>query len=50
MIQFHENAPTQQAEGWKAGQTPFYRTLLATARGPTSTIVVNWYFKVKDRV
>ena len=31
MIKFQENAWT---EGWKDGQTLFYRTLPATAEGP----------------
>ena len=39
---------TQQTAGWKDGQTLFYRTFLATARGPTSTTAVDWYLKVKD--
>ena len=36
MIQFKENARTDEGrtEGWKDGQTLFYRTLSATAGGP----------------
>ena len=39
MIQSQEN--TKQMSGGKDGQTPFHRGLPATARGLTSTIVVD---------
>ena len=38
----------QTTQGQQDKQTLFYRTLLATARGPTSTAVVEWHLKVKD--
>ena len=39
MIQFQENAWTEgRMEGWKDGQTLFYRTLPATAGGPINTL------------
>ena len=42
MIQFKENAWTDgRTEGWKDGQTLFYRTLLATARGPIKLLNLN---------
>ena len=42
MIQFKENAQTDRRmegpkDGWKDGQTLFYRTLPTTARGPMKT-------------
>ena len=36
-----------QMEGRKGRQTLFYRTLLAVARGLTSTTAVDWNLKVK---
>ena len=49
MIQSQENAQAdRRTEGKKNEQTLFYRALLATARGPTSTIAVDWHLKVKD--
>ena len=44
MIQLQQT-PRQTAEQ-KDGQTLFYRTILATARGPTSTTAVDWHLKV----
>ena len=38
----------QQTAGWKDKQTLFQETLLATARGPTSTHAVDWHLQVKD--
>ena len=46
MIQFQEKK--QQTAGWKDRQTLFHRTLLATARGPTSTTAVDWHLTAKD--
>ena len=40
MIQFQENNPTEA--GWKDGRTQFRGTLLATARGLTSTTAVKF--------
>ena len=37
-----------QMEGRKDRQTLFYRTLLAVARGLTSTTAVDWHLKVKS--
>ena len=46
MIQFQENNPTEsRMEGWT---DPIHGTILATARGPTSTTAVDWHLKVKD--
>ena len=39
---------TQKRAGWKDGQAWFHRTLLLTARGPTSTTAVDWHLKVRD--
>ena len=39
---------TQKRAGWKDGQAWFHRTLLVTARGPTSTTAVDWHLKVRD--
>ena len=44
----HSKKTTQQTAGWKDCQTLFHGTLLATARGPTSTTAVDWHLKVKD--
>ena len=38
----------RQIAGGKDGQILLYRTLLATARDPTSTTAVDWHLKVKD--
>ena len=38
----------RQTEGWKDGQTIFYRTLPAAAHGPTSTTAIHWHLKDKD--
>ena len=46
MIQFQEKK--QQTAGWKDRQTLFHRTLLVTARGPTSTTAEDWHLKVRD--
>ena len=40
MIQFQENPHKEWKEGWKDGQTLYYRTLLATPRGATSTTTI----------
>ena len=47
MIKFRENAPTMA--GGKDGQNLFYRILPATARGLTSTTVVYWHLKIKNK-
>ena len=39
---------SRETEGQKYGQTLCYWTLLATARGPTSTTAVDWHLKIKD--
>ena len=46
MIQFQEKK--QQTAGWNVRQTLFHRTLLVTARGPTSTTAEDWHLKVRD--
>ena len=33
---------------WNDRQTLFYRAVLATMVGPTSTTAVDWHLKVKD--
>ena len=49
MIDFQKNTQTDgRTKGWKDGQTIFYRTLPATAHGPTSTTAVHWHLKDKD--
>ena len=48
MIQFQENAHKEWKEGWKDGQTLYYRTLLATPRGATSTTAIDWHLQIKD--
>ena len=47
MTQFQEKKPGQIAER-KYRWILFHRTLLATARGPTSTTAIDWHLKVKD--
>ena len=42
MIQFKEKS---QTDGQKAGQTLFYRTLLTTARGPKTNIIIQAFIK-----
>ena len=47
MIKFQDN---RQMSGGKDGQTLFHRIPPATARGPTSTTVVYWHLKVKNKM
>ena len=47
MNQFQEKNPGQ-TPGQKDRQILFHRTLLATARGPTSTTAIDWHLKVNN--